>query len=79
MGSLKINGRQIFLLTENDRYPSPTINSPPMFALREDEEGKFWAYFLHKGRWPLIAETPFPTQGSAVEAAMEFDYYKLFK
>lgn len=49
-----------------------------MFALREDEEGKFWVYFLHKGRWPLIADTPFETQGKAVEAAMEFDYYKLF-
>jgi hypothetical protein len=79
MGSLKINGRQIFLLTENDRYPSPTINSPPMFALREDEEGNFWVYFQLKGRWPLIADTPFETQGKAVEAAMEFDYCKLFK
>ncbi|MEE4407812.1 MULTISPECIES: hypothetical protein [unclassified Serratia (in: enterobacteria)] len=58
--------------------PFTNYQQPPMFALREDEEGKFWVYFLHKGRWPLISETPFKTQGEAVEIAMAYDYYKLF-
>ncbi|HIE1217724.1 TPA: hypothetical protein ACXJRX_000952 [Serratia marcescens] len=73
MGSITLAGRQIFILNENDRYPEPTINSPPMFAIREDEERQHWLYVWHKGRWPLVSETPFETQGKAVDAALKFD------
>ncbi|MER3008571.1 hypothetical protein ABTW51_06100 [Serratia nematodiphila] len=74
MGSITIAGRQIFLLTENDQYPSPTINSPPMFAIREDEEHQHWLYVYHKQRWPLVSDVPFETQGKAVDAALDFDF-----
>lgn len=58
MGSIILDGRHIFILNENDLYPEPTINSPPMFAIREDEEGQHWLYVWHKGRWPLVSEDP---------------------
>ncbi|BEM86846.1 hypothetical protein SME46J_13160 [Serratia marcescens] len=48
MGSITLAGRQIFILNENDRYPEPTINSPPLFAIREDEERQHWLYVWHK-------------------------------
>ncbi|CAI0691367.1 hypothetical protein [Serratia entomophila] len=79
MGSITLAGRQIFILNENDRYPEPTINSPPMFAIREDEEHQHWLYVWHKGRWPLVSETPFETQGRAVDAVMSFDFDVLYK
>ncbi|HIE1453111.1 TPA: hypothetical protein ACXJGQ_000070 [Serratia marcescens] len=61
MGSITIAGRQIFILNENDRYPEPQQNSPPMFAIREDEE------------------VPYETQGTAVDAAITFDFGSLYK
>ncbi len=79
MGSITIAGRQIFILNENDRYPEPTINSPPMFAIREDEEGQHWIYVLHKGRWPLVSDVPFETQGQAIDAALDFDFSHFYK
>lgn len=74
MGSITIAGRQIFILNENDRYPESTINSPPMFAIREDEEGQHWLYVWHKGRWPLVSDEPFKTQGEAVDAALAYRF-----
>ncbi|MDM9097437.1 hypothetical protein, partial [Citrobacter koseri] len=74
MGSITLAGRQIFILTENDRYPEPQQHSPPFFAIREDEEGQHWLYVLHKGRWPLVSEAPFETQGKAVDAAIAFNF-----
>ncbi|MDM1791350.1 hypothetical protein LZ337_23365 [Serratia marcescens] len=51
MGSIILAGRQIFILNENDRYPEPTINSPPMFAIREDEgAGRSYQKLLLKPR-----------------------------
>ncbi|MDP8798334.1 hypothetical protein QZQ15_10045 [Serratia marcescens] len=79
MGSITIAGRQIFVLNENDRYPEPEQNSPPMFAIREDEEGQHWLYVYHKQRWPLVSETPFETQGEAVDAAIAFNFDMLYK
>ncbi|CAI2439814.1 Uncharacterised protein [Serratia ficaria] len=79
MGSITIAGRQIFVLTENDQYPEPLQNSPTMFAIREDEHQQHWLYVWHKGRWPLVSETPFATQGKAVDAALDFDVYALYK
>ncbi len=57
MGSITLAGRQIFILNENDRYPEPQQNSPPMFAIREDEERQHWLYVWHKGRWPLVCSS----------------------
>ncbi|POP21787.1 hypothetical protein [Serratia marcescens] len=74
MGSITLAGRQIFILNENDRYPEPTINSPPMFAIREDEERQHWLYVWHKGRWPLVSDEPFKTQGEAVDAALAYGF-----
>ncbi|HID3656045.1 TPA: hypothetical protein ACXEV6_003562 [Serratia marcescens] len=79
MGSIILAGRQIFILNENDRYPEPQQNSPPFFAIREDEEGQHWLYVLHKGGWPLVSETPFETQGKTVDAAIAFDFATLYK
>lgn len=79
MGSIILAGRQIFILNENDRYPEPTVNSPPFFAIREDEEGQHWLYFYHKQRWPLVSDVPFETQGKAVDAAIAFDFATLYK
>ncbi|WP_242506415.1 hypothetical protein [Serratia proteamaculans] len=50
-----------------------------MFAIREDEERQHWLYTLHDQRWPLISETPFKTQGDAIEAAIAFDFFGLDK
>lgn len=79
MGSITLAGRQIFILNENDRYPEPQQNSPPMFAIREDEEQQHWLYVWHKGRWPLVSEVPFETEGKAVDAALSFDFATLYK
>ncbi|MDR8489570.1 hypothetical protein OSC18_08700 [Serratia nevei] len=79
MGSITLAGRQIFTLNENDRYPESTVNSPPMFAISEDEEGQHWLYVWHKGRWPLVSDVPFETQGKAVDVAITFDLAKLYK
>jgi hypothetical protein len=79
MGSLTINGNQIFFLTENDRYPKPRGDSAEMFAIREDEDKQHWLYILHNRRWPLVSETPFSTQGEAIEAALAFDIAVLYK
>lgn len=79
MGSITLAGRQIFILNENDRYPEPTINSPPMFAIREDEDAQHWLYAYHKQRWPLVSDVPFETQGKAVDAAIAFDFATLYK
>jgi len=73
MGSIIINGFQIFFLTENDRFPEPHRNSPQMFAIREDEEHQHWLYAWYNQRWPLASEAPFKTQGLAFEAAIAFD------
>ncbi|HIE3985843.1 TPA: hypothetical protein ACXNHL_002622 [Serratia marcescens] len=51
----------------------------PMFAIREDEERQHWLYVWHKGRWPLVSETPFENQGKAVDAALAFDFATLYK
>lgn len=79
MGSITLAGRQIFFLNENDIYPEPTINSPPMFAIREDEEGLHWLYVYHKQRWPLVSDVPFKTQGEAVDTAIAFDFSVLYE
>lgn len=79
MGSITLSGRQIFVLNENDRYPEPQQNSPPFFAIREDEEGQHWLYVLYKGGWPLVSDVPFETQGKAVDAAIAFDFATLYK
>ncbi|EIT7184295.1 hypothetical protein MZT64_001393 [Serratia marcescens] len=79
MGSITLTGRQIFILNENDRYPEPQQNSPPFFAIREDEEGQHWLYVLHKGGWPLVSDVPFQTQGKAVDAAIAFNFDVLYK
>ncbi|HGM6763206.1 hypothetical protein PTT03_21315 [Serratia ureilytica] len=79
MGSITLAGRQIFVLNENDRYPEPLQNSPPFFAIREDEEGQHWLYVWHKGRWPLVSDVPFQTQGKAVDAAIAFNFDVLYK
>ncbi len=50
-----------------------------MFAIREDEEGQHWLYVWHKGRWPLVSDVPFETQGKAVDAALAFDFATLYK
>jgi hypothetical protein len=50
-----------------------------MFAIREDEEKQHWLYILHNRRWPLVSETPFSTQGEAIEAALAFDIAVLYK
>lgn len=73
MGSITIAGRQIFILNENDRYPEPQQNSPPMFAIHEDEEHQHWLYTLHDQGWILVSETPFKNEGMAIEAALDFD------
>ncbi|MGQ5732313.1 hypothetical protein ACUNI2_11015 [Serratia sp. IR-2025] len=54
-------------------------NSPPMFAIREDEDGQHWLYVWHKGRWPLVSDVPFQTQGKAVDAAIAFNFDVLYK
>ncbi|RYM53428.1 hypothetical protein BSQ97_10710 [Serratia proteamaculans] len=79
MGSFTISGIQIFVLTENVRFPKPHRDSASMFAIREDEERQHWLYTLHDQRWPLISETPFKTQGDAIEAAIAFDFFGLDK
>ncbi|HIE4322309.1 TPA: hypothetical protein ACXM6M_000711 [Serratia marcescens] len=79
MGSITLAGRQIFILNENDRYPEPTVNSPQLFAIREDEEGQHWLYVWHKGRWPLVSDEAYNTQGEAVEVALTFDFSVLYK
>lgn len=73
MGSFTICGIQIFVLTENERYPKPDRDSSLMFAIREDEEFQSWLYILHNQRWPLVSEAPFKTRGMAIEAAIAFD------
>ena len=50
-----------------------------MFAIREDEERLHWLYVWHKGRWPLVSEVPYETQGTAVDAAIAFDFATLYK
>lgn len=77
MGSITINARQIFFLTENERYPKPDRNSSYMFAIREDEELQHWLYTLHNQRWQIVSETPFKTQGLAIEAALDFGFTNL--
>ncbi|HGY5660370.1 hypothetical protein QZQ41_17035 [Serratia marcescens] len=79
MGSITLAGRQIFILNENDRYPEPQQNSPPFFAIREDEDGQHWLYVWHKGRWPLVSDIPFETQGKAVDTAIAFNFDVLYK
>ncbi len=79
MGSITLAGRQIFVLNENDRYPEPTVNSPPFFAIRDDEEGQHWLYVFHKGSWPLVSDVPFQTQGKAVDAAIAFNFDVFYK
>lgn len=74
MASIIMNGRQIFILTENERFPSRTINSPTMFAIREDEEHQHWLYTNYAHPWALAIETSFSTQGDALEAAINFEY-----
>ncbi len=49
MVSITLAGRQIFVLNENDRYPEPQQNSPPFFAIREDEEASTGFMFGIKG------------------------------
>lgn len=79
MGSFRIGGKQIFFLTENDRYPEPDRNSATMLAIREDEEGQHWLYVRDEQRWTLVSETPFKRQGDAVEAAIAFSFYSFMK
>ncbi|WP_413510398.1 hypothetical protein [Serratia liquefaciens] len=74
MASIIMNGRQIFILTENDRFPSRNINSPTMFAIREDDDHQHWVYTNHDHPWALAIEEPFSTQESALEAAINFKY-----
>ena len=50
-----------------------------MFAIREDEEHQHWMYTLHTQGWQLVSETPFATQGDAIEAAIAFDFSDLDK
>ncbi|SMB46921.1 conserved hypothetical protein [Serratia proteamaculans] len=50
-----------------------------MFAIREDEEHQHWLYTLHDQRWPLVSDTPFKTQGLAIEAALDFEITDLYK
>ncbi|CAI1699773.1 Uncharacterised protein [Serratia proteamaculans] len=73
MSSFTIGGSQIFFLTENERFPEPDRNSAQMFAIREDEEHQHWLYTRSKQRWVLVSETPFSTQGWAIEAALDLD------
>ncbi|MGL6191419.1 MAG: hypothetical protein ACRC2L_15095 [Serratia nevei] len=79
MGSITIAGRQIFILNENDRYPETQQNSPPMFAIREDEESQHWLYVWHKGRWALVSDMPYEHQGKAVDAAIALNFSVLYK
>ncbi|MDW5510472.1 hypothetical protein [Serratia proteamaculans] len=79
MGSFTISGIQIFVLTENERFPKPHRDSASMFAIREDEEHQHWMYTLHNQGWQLVSETPFVTQGDAIEAAIAFDFSSLDK
>ncbi|WP_239666968.1 hypothetical protein, partial [Serratia marcescens] len=53
-------------------------NSPQMFAIREDEERRYWLYVWHKGHWPLVLDVPFKTQGAAVDAAFAFNFATLY-
>jgi len=79
MGRLNISGIQTFFLTENDRFPVPDHHSIIMFAIRENEERQHWLYAWHSQRCPLVSETPFKTQGFAIEAALAFDLSNLIK
>ncbi|MET5342610.1 hypothetical protein [Serratia marcescens] len=49
-----------------------------MFAIREDEERRYWLYVWHKGHWPLVLDVPFETQGAAVDAAFAFNFATLY-
>ncbi|OJT47370.1 hypothetical protein [Serratia plymuthica] len=73
MTSFRIGAKQIFFLTENERFPEPDQNSAIMLAIREDEEGQGWLYTRHNRRWQLVSETPYSTENLALDAALDFD------
>ncbi|WP_241179357.1 hypothetical protein [Serratia marcescens] len=49
-------------------------------AMVKTEKGRQdWLYVWHKGRWPLVLDVPFQTQGKAVDAAIAFNFDVLYK
>ncbi|WP_261441430.1 hypothetical protein [Serratia grimesii] len=79
MASFRIGAKQIFFLTENERFPAPDHNSAIMLAIREDEEGQGWLYTYHNRGWQLVSETPYSTENEALDAALDFDLVILNK
>ncbi|PYD37174.1 hypothetical protein CT690_19910 [Serratia plymuthica] len=79
MGSFRIGAKQIFFLTENERFPAPDHNSAIMLAIREDEESQGWLYTYNNRRWQLVSETPYPTENLALEAALAFEIGVCYK
>lgn len=78
MASFRIGAKQIFFLTENERFPAPDHNSAIMLAIREDEEGQGWLYTYHN-RWQLVSETPYSNENEALDAALDFEIAVLYK
>jgi hypothetical protein len=79
MASFRIGAKQIFFLTENERFPAPDQNSAIMLAIREDEEGQGWLYTYHNRGWKLVSETPYSTEDLALDAALAFEITDLAK